>query len=72
MKTEEAIENLATAFSKLSRPEHREIYLAALEALVQLSKSERSREMLVDMDNSPEMKAMLLFHLGVSGNGTVH
>lgn len=70
MNTVEAIEQLAAAFCKLSQPEHRSLYLVALEALVRLSKAEKSHELLADLDAHPELRALLYFHLGSVGNAT--
>lgn len=38
--TDEAIENLADAFCKLSSPEHRQIYIESLQSIARLAQGE--------------------------------
>jgi hypothetical protein len=72
MNTEKAIEDLATAFSQLSQPEHRDLYQRALEALVRLSKSEKLKEILGDLENHPDASGWLLSQLGMDETRTLH
>ena len=38
--TDDAIENLADAFCKISKPEHREIFVEGLQAIARMSQAE--------------------------------
>lgn len=72
MNTEKAIEDLAAAFCKLSQPEHKSMYMCALEALVCLSKAEKATEILAELKSHPEESAWQAVLQGSGHNRIFH
>jgi hypothetical protein len=72
MNTDKAIEELASAFSKLSQPEHKDLFVCALEALVRLLKAEKMNEILADLEEHPEASVRHLCLLGAQDTRTPH
>jgi len=57
-KTDETIEIVANAFSQLSKPEYKALYVAVLYSIVRMAKSEQIVEMQHDFERCTQMKLL--------------